>query len=96
MVHIRSMAAAALATGLVIFASSSVMANSEINDTREARRAYCQNAGSNKGLCMKQTAQSLQHFNAWYRKCLNDPQMLKSYCDSEYSKMLGSLNTGTD
>jgi len=96
MVHIRSIGAGALATGLVIIASSSVLANSEVNETREARIAYCQNAGSNKGLCMKQTAQSLEQFSAWYRECLNDPQMLKSYCDSEFSKMLGSLNTGTN
>lgn len=43
MVHIRSFTAAAIATGLMLFASSSVLANSAINETRQARLLYCQN-----------------------------------------------------
>ena len=95
MIHIRSMTAAALATGLVLFASSSVLANSEINKTREERRAYCQTMPTSvKGQCMQQTAQMIGQYSAEHRECLRDPAMDKATCDTEFSAKLDTLYTG--
>lgn len=98
MTQIRSMTAAAFAGALALLASSSVLANSEMNETREARRAYCQNDVPDfmKGQCMKQTAQTLQRYDAEYRECLRDPNILRSTCDTQLSNKLGTLNTGTN
>jgi len=96
MVQIRSIAAGALATGLVLLASSSVLANGDVNETREARRLYCLNdvPDSVKGRCMKQTAQMIKQYDAEHRECLRDPAMDKSTCDTEFSAKLDTLYTG--
>jgi hypothetical protein len=98
MTHIRSISATIFATGLVIFASSGVLANSEINQTREARRAYCQNEVPDfmKGQCMKQTAQTIKQYRAEHQACMRSPGMTKSDCDTALSSKLGTLNTGSD